>query len=433
MSQSLKGAFFTQALLTLCSFSFIECITLPEDLPNAYRPVVRMEDLVRPLGYPFEKHTVHTEDGYRLEMYRIPHGRSGVKPIRHIRRPVVFLQHGMLDSSAAFAMNGVNGSIAFTLADVGFDVWLGNSRGNTFSNFQIQKTMSYKHFWDFSLDELITYDLPSSLEYVLKKTSVQKLIYLGHSQGTAIAHALLGSGHPIVEHIALGIMLAPVAFVKHMTSPILRGLAHTNVEKLLNILGLYEFLPTQELLHILGGTFCKDYSFACENGLAAFAGYNPDNIDPEKWETFLKYTPAGTSVKLMVHWKQGVLSTSNTQFRAYDYGLSCWNWLKMEYQPCNQVIYKARVPPEYKIEDIRVPLVFFEGGHDILADPYDVESMKSLLKPGVLIDEYYYPDYQHLDFIWGKNADEKVCRKILDLLRNLFGSNLDIERPIKQY
>jgi hypothetical protein len=28
-----------------------------------------------PLGYPIEKHRVNTEDGWVLNMYRIPHGK----------------------------------------------------------------------------------------------------------------------------------------------------------------------------------------------------------------------------------------------------------------------------------------------------------------------------------------------------------------------
>lgn len=414
---------------TLASAPFTESASLPEELLHSLEPDAPMEDLIIPLGYPMEKHIVHTGDGYRLAVYRIPHGREGLKSGK---RPVAFLQHGLLDSSAAFAMNGANGSVAFALADAGFDVWLGNSRGNSFSNFEIQSSMTYDSFWDFSLDELIRHDLPETLEYVLNKTSVKKLVFLGHSQGTATAFALFGSGHPVVEHIAVAIMIAPVAFVRHITSPVLRGMAVTNVDILIKLLGFREFLPSSIVLEILGGTFCRDVPHACENALAAFCGYNPDNIDPDKWATFLKYTPSGTSVKLMVHWKQGVLSYSDTQFHAYDYGLNCWNWFRMEPQPCNQVVYKAEKPPEYKIEDVRIPLVFFQGGQDALSDPSDVKSLKNVLKPGVLRAEYLYPEYQHLDFLWGRNADDKVCGKILDVLRDLYGPSMNPEQYMKQ-
>jgi hypothetical protein len=52
-----------------------------------------------------EIHHVITEDGYILEVHRIPYGRiSGPEP----NKPVVFLQHGFLASSADWIMNTVD-------------------------------------------------------------------------------------------------------------------------------------------------------------------------------------------------------------------------------------------------------------------------------------------------------------------------------------
>lgn len=55
-------------------------------------------------GYPSETHTVTTEDGYLLELHRIPCSKNpklcGGAP--------VFLQHGLLGSSADWLVNGNN-------------------------------------------------------------------------------------------------------------------------------------------------------------------------------------------------------------------------------------------------------------------------------------------------------------------------------------
>ena len=71
-------------------------------------------------GYTPETHTVVTPDGYILELHRIV-GTGDV----------VFMQHGLMDSSATWVLAGPdNHAPAFRLAEEGYDVWLGNYRGN---------------------------------------------------------------------------------------------------------------------------------------------------------------------------------------------------------------------------------------------------------------------------------------------------------------
>jgi hypothetical protein len=57
-------------------------------------------------------------------------------------------------------VNYVVNAPAFVLADLGYDVWLGNTRGNKYSKQSIDEVKS-KDFWDFSFPEMITYDLPA--------------------------------------------------------------------------------------------------------------------------------------------------------------------------------------------------------------------------------------------------------------------------------
>ena len=78
-------------------------------------------------GYLYEEMEVHTEDGYILTMVRIrlPSTQNGA--------PVVFMQHGLTSSSDAWIANSVDKAPAFVFAKLGYDVWLGNNRGNLWS------------------------------------------------------------------------------------------------------------------------------------------------------------------------------------------------------------------------------------------------------------------------------------------------------------
>lgn len=65
-------------------------------------------------------------------------------------KPVVMMQHGLLDSSDTFITNDPNLAPGLTLARAGFDVWFGNNRGNKYSiGHKTLKTNS-DEFWAFS-------------------------------------------------------------------------------------------------------------------------------------------------------------------------------------------------------------------------------------------------------------------------------------------
>lgn len=58
--------------------------------------------------------------------------------------------HGLQSSSADWVIAGRRISLAFQLSDSGYDVWMGNARGNTYSKQHISISTESNEFWNFS-------------------------------------------------------------------------------------------------------------------------------------------------------------------------------------------------------------------------------------------------------------------------------------------
>lgn len=161
-------------------------------------------------GYPAERHFVETKDGYILGLHRIPN-RRGSPP----KRKVMLLMHGMGSSSPAYIALGPKKSAAFFFSDAGYDIWMANARGNTLSrNHTTLDPDSNPDFWDFSWHEIGQYDLPATIDYILKKTNKTKLDYIGHSQGVTSVMVMLCEHPEYNEKInTLHAMTPPVIMV----------------------------------------------------------------------------------------------------------------------------------------------------------------------------------------------------------------------------
>lgn len=115
-------------------------------------------------GYPAETYTVNTTDGYLLTMHRIPCGKYNC--LQRGKGQPVLLQHGLLSSSADWVVCGPEKGLAYILADAGYDVWMGNARGNVYSQKHIRLKVDDPIFWDFSWHEMAIYDVPASIDFL---------------------------------------------------------------------------------------------------------------------------------------------------------------------------------------------------------------------------------------------------------------------------
>ena len=105
-------------------------------------------------------------------------------------------------------------SVPFAMAEAGYDVWLGNNRGNKYSRKHISVHPDDHHeaFFDFSFETLGMFDVPAMIDYELKITGRKNLTWIGHSQGTSQMFAALSTDQAkYVDKINLFVALAPIA------------------------------------------------------------------------------------------------------------------------------------------------------------------------------------------------------------------------------
>ncbi|XP_032087574.1 putative lysosomal acid lipase/cholesteryl ester hydrolase [Thamnophis elegans] len=315
--------------------------------PEAYMTVGQM---ISYHGYPNEEYEVLTEDGYYLTINRIPRGRKNIAVIDG--KPVAFLQHGLLGEGRHWVENMANNSLGFILADAGYDVWLGNSRGTTLSQKHQSLSVDQEEFWNFSFHEMAMYDLPATINFILKKTKQKQLYYIGHSQGSTIGFIAFSAMPELSQKVKMFFALAPVVYVKHVPNTVLR-----------------------------------------------FVSQFPQHSFKSRMDVYAAHYPETTSVKNLLHWQQ-MLTTG--LFRWFDYGDK------------NQGIYKQSVPPSYQIEGMSVLTAVWSGGQDTLADPKDVELLLPGIVN--LVYHRSWSDWSHWDFVWGLNAPQRMFFEILQVM-----------------
>ncbi|XP_063095564.1 lipase member K isoform X2 [Cavia porcellus] len=303
-------------------------------------------------GYPYEKYDIVTKDGYILGTYRIPYGRGC--PEKTAPKPVVYLHHGLSASASDWICNLPNNSLAFLLADNCYDVWLGNSRGNTWSRKHLKLSPKSSAFWAFSLDEMAKYDLPDTFDLITKKTGQEQLFYVGHSQGTTIAFMAFSTNAELAKRIKIFFALGPVVTVKYTQSPLKR--------------------------------FSKFSRPAIKSRL----------------DVYMSQKPAGTSVQTMLHWAQ-ILNSG--QLQAFD-----WGDLDQ-----NMIHFHQITPPLYNITKVEVPTAIWSGGQDIVADPKDIQHL--LPKVANLIYYKMIPHYNHMDFYLGEDAYQEIYQDLIRLMK----------------
>ncbi|KAG9510622.1 Lipase member K [Fragariocoptes setiger] len=383
--------------------------------------------IVSERGYILETHTITTSDGYILGLHRI------VNPLVPFRKTIgsVIVQHGIMCASVHFVFNSernerpkiitarrhspvaehqLSDSLAFSLSNWRYDVWLPNFRGNQYSRRHQNATHeSSAQYWNFSVDEHIYFDADAYVTYIKDVTNRQQIAFVGHSLGTTVGLGTLVADPAHRTHLLRPmILMSPVASTKYMRGMMLP------MFKLVACLypDLSSFPGSLYKLHTLLQTTCVFWPKTC----AWFAGticgrndYDPRSVRIQQAQFLDIVIKQSTSVHVLNH----IIQTRQTGLlRRYDHGDS----------ELNMQHYGQNEPPEYRLDTIHdAHLAIISGQSDLISTRDEVDWIKN--KTGVTpIEDYVIPrnTFSHLDFIVSKETATLVNKKVIEILQRYY-------------
>ncbi|CAG9797859.1 unnamed protein product [Chironomus riparius] len=360
-------------------------------------------DLIRHAGYRGAAYQTATEDnGWIVKIHRIFPRRKMANTMP------VFLMHGLFVNSMDYILTGRNKALGYLLADNNFDVFMGNSRGSRHS-FVDHKRANYSNLWNFSFNEIGSYDVAAMIDYVLRLTGKPKLFFVGHSQGTTSLIALLSTRPEYNSKIIQAHLFAPVAFMKYLPNPFVKSFIVPLIEVLMERkMKFVNFTDILTAVNPLSKIFCNVAinpitTEFCKSVVFIFAGRNTyySEIDTSILPDLVDHISYTLSVQQVDHYLQ---SYRSGKFRKYDYGLN------------NMRIYGTPEPPEYNISNIIAPIYIYRATEDYLASRRDTEHLIELL-PNVKHNRII-PNYNHADFNYGSRSRKVFFYDVLKFIQS---------------
>ncbi|KAJ1668406.1 cholesterol esterase [Coemansia sp. RSA 1646] len=408
-------------------------------------------------GYSYEDHLVETRDGFLLGIHRIngPRGRraeqsTGAQPTdapdsaslrmsTRINRPVVLFWHGFMLSSECFVCHPdwIN-ILPFRLAEAGYDVWLGNSRGNKYSYKHLKLTPDDRRFWDFSIDEIATIDVPTTVDFILKETGAPNLTYIGFSQGTAQMFMALARNKSLNSQVSRFIALAPASTPRGFHNSIVDYFTKATPQMLYLMFGRRRAMS---LVYFWINLLPRDlYVAALDFCVHLLFGWTMRNLSQETKCIVYWHLYSYTSVKAIVHWMQ-IIRCGKLQMYDDDPPVYPLFWTSddpkepvagldfkqaFEHSRPQSIPLSARSAKnrgyqrgvlthwnnDYPLKKISTRISLFYGGSDSLS------SVELLCNDLAVTPEerMCFQQYEHMDFLWADTVGMLVYPKVLALM-----------------
>ncbi|KAF8372343.1 hypothetical protein PRIPAC_78772 [Pristionchus pacificus] len=378
------------------------------DDPEAYMGAF---DMIKRWDYPAELHDVITADGYILNIFRIRHGRAP-QTNATCHRPPVLLVHGLGAGPSEWLLNPPASCPAFILADAGFDVFVLNHRGTTYSKRHITLAPWDNKFSQFTLDELAKYDTPAVIDKVLQITGEQALYMIGHSQGTITGFMTLAENPQYNSKVKALFQLGPIGTGTYSKGIIralfiLYDLLKPVADAYRTVFGSHEigwqwsfvYRPLVRLCNII--PFGDDI---CDFATHALFGPSTRVLNMTRAPVYLAHIPNGITTWNGLHW--GQLSSRHRIEH-------------MDHNPLENIQrYGQETPTPYNYSLIDVPVYLFWSKSDFLTTPLEVEQvLMKELRPEVVKGSFEVEGYNHIDYVVATDCADTVYLPIAKIVR----------------
>ncbi|KAL1131047.1 hypothetical protein AAG570_012284 [Ranatra chinensis] len=320
--------------------------------------------------------------------------------------PVLFI-HGLLSASDQWLIYGRDHDLASILADNGFDVWLGDLRGNAYSRRHITLSPEDPRFWNFSFHEHGYYDVPAMVDYIVGVTGHKRVTYVGYSLGGTVFLVAASSRPAYNSTIRLAVLIAPYIFRPLHLSAILQLTFHViaSVMRQWKTLKVFEVFPRSNASLAINRLFCRPESrfmplcLRLYDHIFGLTHELNENVLLDVISTFR----AGSSAKTLYHCAQVMYANS---LRYYDY----------ENEERNMRVYGRPDPPEYDLSKVTSPVSLHYSLQDSFVNAENVDKLAHRLPN--LIGKFVVPSssFNHMDFMIGIHARELVYEDIFTIV-----------------
>lgn len=417
---------------------------------NAICSIYEQQEIITRSGYKYTLHEAIADDGYVTQVTRLINPKADP---RFLRQPPILLEHGgTIDPTAYIIASSIqhhpekwprtvadgpitswNRSLAFMLANNGWDVWLAETRGSNDNNKKrvrsrigetvraganARKNMTRAEsldelarantYWSFSQDDIIAHELKSHMDLVLEQTGSKKLHLFTFSLSTPTSLAFFSIRPDYAAKVLGYVSMAPIVSGEGVNSLIkltLQTLCPILPDQVGTLL-ITDMLFTQPMRDLVVGiarSRTLRYSVV-KAFITLIMGASA------KYQTLLDENVLGHMLRELSfkEAKQLCQQTKANKLQKYDYG-----------PVKNQILYKSKEPPVYDLSKLGIKdWIIISAANDALATPQVVEHLKSLVRPKP-IAHLVAPGMNHLDLIAGFDNDKWVNLPVLNYFNKM--------------